>query len=154
LGGGVPVAIRLISDAMIGDDNNRSKTYSRRADAKAADAEIIRRMRLGTLAELDAGRETLDEFVQGVWAPVHAAHLSPRTRATHSVVYAKHIGPYLGGFALRSLTADVIAVWQAAPEVRCRPGEHPQGVSLQALYRTRTDDPFLTMPGSRLDVAT
>ena len=50
------MAIRLISDAMIEDDDNRSTTYSRRADAKAADAEIIRRKRLGTLAELDAVR--------------------------------------------------------------------------------------------------
>jgi hypothetical protein len=112
-------------------------------------------MRLGTLAELDAGRDTLDEFVQGVWAPVHAAHLSPRTRATHSVVYAKHIGPYLGGFALRSLTADVIAGWQAE---RLKCGAGPESIRkvlpLQALYRTRTEHPFRTMPGSRLDVAT
>lgn len=95
------------------NDRNRSGTYSRREDARAADVEIIRRKRLGTLAGLDAGRESLDEFVQTVWAPVHAAQLAPRTRATYSTVYAKHIGPYLGGLQLRALTADVIAGWQA-----------------------------------------
>jgi len=91
------------------DDRNRSKTYSRREDARAADAEIIRRKRLGTLAELDAGRETLDEFVRDTWAPVHAARLALETRTTYAVVSAKHIGPYLGGLSLRALTADVIA---------------------------------------------
>jgi hypothetical protein len=36
--------------------HNRSKTYSRHGDAKAADAEIIRRKRLGTLAEKEITR--------------------------------------------------------------------------------------------------
>jgi ribosomal protein L15E len=45
------------------DGRNRARTYSRREDARAADADITRRKRLGTLADLDAGKETLDTFV-------------------------------------------------------------------------------------------
>lgn len=59
---------------------NRSRVLGRKRDADAFDAEIRRRKRTGELALMDAGRETLDEYVSGTWAQAHAAHLAPRTR--------------------------------------------------------------------------
>ena len=90
------------------DDRNRSKTYSRREDARAADDEITRRKRLGTLAAARRRKETLDEFIRDTWAPVYAANLSPKTRGWYAGLYAKHIGPQLGSTPLRNLTMDRI----------------------------------------------
>ncbi|MGI8781830.1 MAG: hypothetical protein ACR2L8_16980 [Solirubrobacteraceae bacterium] len=42
---------------------NRSRSFDRKADAQRFDAEVTRRRQLGNLTVLDAGRETLDEFV-------------------------------------------------------------------------------------------
>lgn len=92
---------------------NRARTYSTKRDAELAEAEVIRLRRLGALAQLDAGGETLDEFVTSTWAPIHPAQLSPATRATYAALYAKHVGPYLGGVPLRDLDADTIARWHA-----------------------------------------
>src|SRR4051794_36698973 len=48
---------------------NRSRSFDRKADAQRYDAEVRRLQQLGTLASLDAGQETLDEFVTETWAP-------------------------------------------------------------------------------------
>lgn len=105
----------------------RSRVYSTYRDADLADAEIVRRKRLGTLAELDAGRETLDEFVAGTWAPHHAALLARSTREKHAALYGKHVGPRLGSIPLREFTTDLLARWYAeldragaGPEARRR----------------------------------
>jgi integrase len=95
------------------DGRNRARTYSRREDARAADADITRRKRLGTLADLDAGKETLDTFVQDVWVPAYAANLAPKTREVYAGLYGNHVGPQLGGVPLRGLTVDRITGWQA-----------------------------------------
>jgi hypothetical protein len=44
-----------------------STTFKALREAQAFDDEIRRRRRTGELALLDAGRETLDEFVTGTW---------------------------------------------------------------------------------------
>src|SRR5215211_3820026 len=80
---------------------NRSRVLGRKRDADAFDAEIKRRRRTGDLAALDAGRETLDEYVTGTWSKAHAAHLRPRTRQTYASTYDRHISPRLGGRRLR-----------------------------------------------------
>jgi len=92
---------------------NRSRVLGRKRDAEAFDAEIKRRKRTGELAVMDAGRETLDEYVIGTWVKAHAAHLAPKTRRTYANTYDLHIGPRLGGIALRELDAEVIAAFQA-----------------------------------------
>ena len=42
---------------------NRARTFDRKADAVAYEAEVRRRRRAGDLRPLDAGRETLQEFI-------------------------------------------------------------------------------------------
>jgi len=93
---------------------SHSRTFTRRRDAEAWDAEVERRRQLGPIAvqTLDAGRESLDEYVTGTWAKAHAAHLTEKTRAGYGSLYDAHIGPFLGPVPLRELTPDRIAVWQ------------------------------------------
>jgi integrase len=92
---------------------NRSRAFDRKRDAEQFDAEVVRRRQLGVLAALDAGRETLDEYVTTVWAPTYAVTLAPKTQLHYAGLYDHHISPDLGGIALRELQAERIARWQA-----------------------------------------
>ena len=94
-------------------DRNRSRAFDRKTDAHRWDAEVTRRRQLGVLASLEAGSESLDDFVVNFWAPTHAVTLAPKTRQTYAGLYDHHLAPYLGGIALRDLKPDVIARWQA-----------------------------------------
>jgi len=92
---------------------NRSRSFDRKMDAERFDAEVKRRRQLGALASLEAGRETLDEFVVDTWAPTHAVTLAPKTRKHYAGLYDHHLSPHLGATPLRELRADRIARWQA-----------------------------------------
>jgi hypothetical protein len=102
---------------------NRARVLGRKRDAEAFDAEIKRRKRTGELAFMDAGLETLDEYVAGTWAKAYAAHLAPRTRRTYSNTYDEHIAPRLGDVPLRELDAETIAGFQAEL-ISARVGPH------------------------------
>jgi hypothetical protein len=66
-------------------------------DAELFEADITRRKRLGQLAQIDAGRQTVAEFAREWWR-IHAEpNLSPRTRESYAVVFDKHILPRVGG---------------------------------------------------------
>lgn len=82
---------------------NRSRSFARKADADRYDAEVTRRRQLGVLSTLDAGSETLDEFVTKTWAPTHAVTVAPRTRKLYASLYDHHLAPTLGDVALRDL---------------------------------------------------
>jgi hypothetical protein len=68
--------------------------------------------RAGSLAQLDRGRETLDEYVTSTWAPTHAPAPAPNTRSVYAIVYDKHVVPYVGSVELREITPERIARWQ------------------------------------------
>jgi integrase len=102
---------------------NRSRVLGRKRDAEAFDAEIRRRKRTAELASMDAGRETLDEYVTGTWAEAHAAHLAPRTRQSYANTYDRHIAPRLGSVRLRELDSEVIAAFQG-DLIRANVGPH------------------------------
>jgi integrase len=91
----------------------RSKTFRRERDADRFDANVTVAKQTGTLAQLDGGRETLDEYVEHTWAPIHAVSLAPKTARRYAGQYDGHISPGLGGYPLRDLTAEVIGRWQA-----------------------------------------
>jgi hypothetical protein len=59
---------------------NRSRAFDRKGDADRFDADVVRRRQLGTIAQLEAGKQTLDEFVTEVWAPTHGVTLAAKTR--------------------------------------------------------------------------
>jgi integrase len=91
----------------------RSKSFRRKRDAERYDLAVKDAKALGTLARLDGGTETLDEYVAKTWAPIHAAVLAPATIALYTGLYDGHISPGLGGYPLRDLTAEVVGRWQA-----------------------------------------
>ena len=92
---------------------NRARTFSSRRDARDFDAEVRRQRRAGSLAALDAGAETLGEYVTGTWAAAHAATLATKTRLHYASLYDYQLRPYLGSIALREVTPEVIGRWQA-----------------------------------------
>jgi hypothetical protein len=92
---------------------NRARTFSTRRDARDFDAEVRRQRRAGSLPTLDAGTETLGEYVTGTWAASHAATLAAKTQLQYASLYDYHLRPYLGSIALREITPEVIGRWQA-----------------------------------------
>jgi len=92
---------------------NRARTFSTRRDARDFDAEVRRQRRAGSLPTLDAGTETLGEYVTGTWAASHAATLAAKTRLHYASLYDYHLRPYLGSIALREITPEVVGRWQA-----------------------------------------
>jgi integrase len=104
---------------------NRARTFSTRRDALDFDAEIRRARRAGQLAALDAGTETLGEYVTRTWAPTHAVMLAPKTRQHYESLYDRHLRSDLGAVRLRDLTPEIVARWQAA---RLRKGAGPVAV--------------------------
>jgi integrase len=91
----------------------RSRTFKRKSDALLFDGELRRRRRLGDLARLDAGAETLDAYITETWASTYAALLAPSTRQLYSHLYDHHIAPTLGSVPLRELTPELIGRWQS-----------------------------------------
>ena len=96
-----------------GNGKQRSKTFRRKRDAERFDLQVKDAKQTGALTRLDGGRETLDQYVQGTWAPIHAAQLADNTRELYSGLYAGHVSKTLGGYELRQLTPEIIGRWQA-----------------------------------------
>jgi integrase len=93
---------------------NRSKIVGRRRDAEAFDAEVRRRRRLGELALMDRGTESLADFVQEWYANYAAPSLEPKTIDLYEWLLNAQILPTLGALPLRELTPETIAAWRAA----------------------------------------
>jgi integrase len=94
-------------------DRQPSRTFATKRQAMIFDAEVKRLQRLGSLASLDAGNETLDHYVTSVWGPVFAAQLSEKAQTLYEGLYDHHISPTLGQVRLRQLTPEMIGAWQA-----------------------------------------
>ena len=96
--------------------SNRSRSFDRRADAKAFEAELRRRRQLGTLAVQQLTERhgpTLGEWVEQRWAVEHASTLAQSTRERYSNVYAVHIAPTLDTVPLSEITVSRLRTWQA-----------------------------------------
>ena len=91
----------------------RSRSFRRKRDAERFDLRVKDAKQSGTLARLDGGAETLDEYVEKTWAPIHVAPLASKTRTLYVSLYDGHISPTLGGYPLRDLTPEIIGRWQA-----------------------------------------
>src|SRR5690242_15535553 len=92
---------------------HRSKTFRRKRDAEKFDLQVKDARATGALVRLDGGRETLDQYVEGTWAPIYASVLADKTRALYIGLYDGHVSPTLGSYELRQLTPEVIGRWQA-----------------------------------------
>jgi integrase len=90
--------------------NPRSKVIGSKRDAELYDAEITRRRRMGDLAQLDTGGETVDQFAGGVWWELHAkVNLTEATRRTYAAIYDTHLLPRVGSLRLRDVTPETVA---------------------------------------------
>ncbi len=87
----------------------RSRVMGSKRDAELFEADITRRKRLGQLAQIDAGRQTVAEFAREWWRVHVIPNLSPRTRETYAIVFDKHLLPRVGDLPLRDVTPAVVA---------------------------------------------
>jgi integrase len=94
-------------------DRNRARTFDRKSDAVAFEAEIRRGKRAGDLASLAAGRETLQEFAEEWWRLHALPNLAPATRASYAALWDKHVLPRLGAIRLRDLNPEIVARFRA-----------------------------------------
>ncbi len=88
---------------------NRSATFDRKGDAVAFEAEVRRRKRLGTLAQLDAGDELLSDFGQEWWRLHARPNLARSTQRRYASLWDLHVLPHLGRRRLREITPEVVA---------------------------------------------
>jgi integrase len=94
-------------------DRNRARTFDRKADAQAFEAEVRRRSRAGDLVALDAGRETLQEFAEEWWRLHAVPNLAPSTLGSYAALWDAHVLPRLGAIRLRDLDPQMIASLRA-----------------------------------------
>jgi integrase len=89
----------------------RSRTFDRRADAEAFDAERRRRAQLGAHAPAEPSPEPLREWLETWWR--REAHGWARsTRMVRAAVMDKWLIPYLGDVPLRDLGEDRVMEWR------------------------------------------
>src|SRR5215210_5805842 len=108
----------------------RSKTFDRATDAKAFEAKIRTLKRTGALADIDAGRETLAEFVEEWWTVYAGPNLERATLRADASFWNGHALPRLGHLQLRELTPQTIARFRAELEAA--------GVGIEAIRKTMT----------------
>src|SRR3954464_10366602 len=108
----------------------RSKTFDRASDAKAFEAKIRTLKRTGALADIDAGSETLAEFVEEWWTVYAGPNLERATLRAYASFWNGHALPRLGHLQLRELTPQTIAHFRADLEAA--------GVGIEAIRKTMT----------------
>jgi integrase len=91
----------------------RSRTFSRRDDAETWEAKIKLAKRQGELAQLDAGRQSLEDFIEDWWRLHAEPNLSPLTRRGYERLRDRHVLPRLGQVQLRALTTERLQGFQA-----------------------------------------
>jgi integrase len=82
----------------------RAQNFDRKDDAEAFDLEVRRRRRLGTLADLDQGRELLSDFVAEWWRTYAQPNLAESTRRRYAEIWDLHLLDRVGNYKLRDLT--------------------------------------------------
>ena len=78
-----------------------SKTFDRVGDARAFEGKLRTLKRTGALADLDAGTETLAEFVEEWWTVYAGPNLERATLRAYATLWNGHALPRLGGVRLR-----------------------------------------------------
>ena len=108
----------------------RSKTFDKLGDALAYEGKLRTLKRTGALADLDAGRETIAEFVEEWWQVYAGPNLERATLRAYAILWNGHALPRLGAIPLRELTPQTIAHFRADLE--------QAGVGIEAIRKTMT----------------
>ena len=80
-------------------------------DAQAFEAKVLLAKRRGDLDDLDAGTETLAEFVQEWWENYVEPHLAAHTKKSYRYLIDKYILPELGNQQLRRISPRTVSAW-------------------------------------------
>jgi integrase len=91
----------------------RASTFDAERDAKDFEARLRLLRRSNDLASLDAGRETLAEFVQEWWELEASARLERATLLGYASHWNRHVLPRLGHMQLRQITPLVLTRFRA-----------------------------------------
>lgn len=86
----------------------RSRTFDRKRDADAFDAKLRLAKRRGGLEELDAGRQSLREFLDEWWRLYAEHHLTGKTLKLYAGFRDRYLFPRLGDFELRRITPEMV----------------------------------------------
>lgn len=89
----------------------RSKSFARKSDADRFSTNQERRLQLGI--DIDAGAETLAEFMVDYWRSYAIPNLAPATRDTYKQTWGKHLLPRLGPLELREISPAVVEDFRA-----------------------------------------
>jgi integrase len=108
----------------------RSRTFDRATDARAYEAKVRTLKRKGALDDIDAGTETLAEFVEEWWLVYAGPNLERSTLRAYASFWNSHALPRLGHLQLRELTPQTIARFRAELE--------DAGVGIEAIRKTMT----------------
>jgi len=85
----------------------------RKGDAQALDNELKRAKRLGALAPIDTGRETVGDFAKVWWSRYVVPNVARHTQLVYASMLDVHIIPRLENVRLRSLTPELIGELRA-----------------------------------------
>ena len=108
--------------------SNRSRVFDRKRDADQFDAEVVRRRQLGALAALDAGRETLDEYVAtSLGADVRGDARAKDAPALRQPLRPPHLARPRRRRASRAAGRADRALAGRPARGRSRPGRRPPG---------------------------
>jgi integrase len=89
---------------------NRQRSFDRRADAVAYEAQQRRLRQFRGAAEIAAENVTIDQFAVEWWESYAEPNLSASTRALYAVALDTRIIPALGGLTLREITPARVEV--------------------------------------------
>ena len=70
--------------------NPRSRVMGSKRDAELRDADITRRKRMGELARMDAGKQSVVELAEEWWA-AHTVNLDLNTQKIYASIFDKHL---------------------------------------------------------------
>jgi integrase len=87
------------------------RSFDRHEDAVRFETDIRRRKQLGQLADLETGREALDEWAREWFRSYAQPNLAGHTLAYYARAWDKHVLPRLGEYELRRITPAVIAAF-------------------------------------------
>jgi integrase len=106
------------------------RRVDRATDARAFEAKLRTFKRSGALADLDAGTETLAEFVEEWWLVYAGPNLERSTLRVYAQLWNGQALPRLAQVRLRDLTPQTVARFRAELEAA--------GVGIEAIRKTMT----------------
>lgn len=91
----------------------RSRTFTRKSDARLFEAELTRRKALGEFAFFKSSNKRVEDLARDWWDLYAKPNLAYNTLAGYAPALDKHVLPRLGRLKLRDVTPEVLARFRA-----------------------------------------